>query len=229
MHNLTLAQQIAIMVVPLIFAITTHEVAHGWVASRLGDKTALMLGRITFNPIKHIDPIGTVLVPGLLIYLGGIIFGWAKPVPVNFRNLNNPKRDMALVALAGPMTNFIMAVAWGGILKLGLYAVSIEINGAEWLIYMAWFGIQINLLLMVLNVLPIPPLDGSRVLESLLPGRLPYYYSQLEPYGFVILLALIYFGVLWRVILPPVNFIMFHILSTYQISPYISQTILRGL
>lgn len=204
--QLTFAQQIASVIIPLIFAITTHEVAHGWVASRLGDKTALMMGRITFNPIKHIDPIGTIALPALLLYLGGVVFGWAKPVPVNFRNLRNPRRDMALVAIAGPLTNLIMAVMWGAVLKFSIYLHNQHIQAALYVYAMALFGVRINLVLMVLNFLPIPPLDGSRVVESLLPSKYEPYFRQLENFGFIILLALLYFGVLWSILIPPVEF-----------------------
>lgn len=204
--QLTFAQQIASIIIPLIFAITTHEVAHGWVACRLGDKTALMMGRITFNPIKHIDPIGTVALPALLVYLGGVVFGWAKPVPVNFRNLRNPRRDMALVAIAGPMTNLIMAIMWGAALKFSIYLHTQQLQAALYIYAMATFGVRINLVLMVLNFLPIPPLDGSRVVESLLPPKFEPYFRQLENFGFLILLGLLYFGVLWSILMPPVEF-----------------------
>jgi len=229
MANLDILQRIAVMVIPLIFAITVHEVAHGWVASRLGDKTALMMGRITFNPIKHIDPIGTILVPGILIYLGGIIFGWAKPVPVNFRNLNNPRRDMALVAVAGPLTNLVMALMWGGVLRFALYLLGLQLGNAEWLVYMAWFGIFINLVLMVLNFLPIPPLDGSRVLESLLPSTFEPYFRQAENFGFIILIALLYLSVLGKILWPPVTFMFNQILNLLQIPPEIGWAIQRGI
>lgn len=219
MGDLTLAQQVAVMAIPLLFAITTHEVAHGWVASRLGDKTALMLGRITFNPVKHIDPVGTLLVPALLILMKtGIIFGWAKPVPVNHRNLNNPKRDMAIVAAAGPLTNLIMAFMWAAILKFVLYMVTFEVSAVEWVAYMSYYGVLINLWLMIINFLPIPPLDGSRLIEAMLPGRLALQYSRIEPFGIFIFLGLIYFGLL-RFLMPILAGFVDVIFSLFHISP----------
>ncbi len=201
MDKLNLVQQISVAVLPLLFAITLHEVAHGWAAKQLGDKTAMMLGRLTLNPIKHIDPVGTILVPGLLILSGfifgsglGFIFGWAKPVPVNWEQLRNPKRDMALVAIAGPLANFIMAVFWALIAKIGIMLQSPF--ASEPMLFMGGIGISINLILMVLNLLPIPPLDGSRVISSMLPGPLAWKYSRIEPYGFVILMALLVTGIL---------------------------------
>lgn len=190
---------ILIYAIPILFAITVHEVAHGWVASKFGDQTARMLGRLTLNPIKHIDPVGTILVPAILFYLGGFLFGWAKPVPVNWQNLRNPRRDSAIVAAAGPLTNLLMAVFWVFIMKWGL----VIDNGL--LAAMGKIGVQINLVLMVLNFLPIPPLDGSRVVASLLPPRLAYKYNLLEPYGFFILLGLLAFGVLSVVLFPVIN------------------------
>jgi Zn-dependent protease len=196
-------QFIAIAILPLLFAITMHEVAHGWVALRFGDTTAKMLGRLSFNPIKHIDPIGTLLVPGLMMLLGGIIFGWAKPVPVNFNNLHHPRRDMAWVAIAGPSANLLMAIGWALIMKLALL---LHTGSLEWLarplIYMGSFGIKINLILMVLNLLPIPPLDGGRVLSGLLPPRAAMYLDRVEPYGLIILILLLFTGVLGGILFP---------------------------
>jgi len=189
MEELTLIQKIVVWVVPVIFAITVHEVAHGWVAKQYGDKTAWMLGRLTLNPIKHIDPIGTILVPGLMLAFTGFVFGWAKPVPVNIRNLRNPKHDMAIVALAGPVANFLMALGWAIFIRIALL-----INMAEFtvpMIYVGIAGIMINLVLGLLNLLPIPPLDGSRILSWALPGRWGYYYNQFEQYGFYLLVILL--------------------------------------
>lgn len=213
MGELTLPQLLAVASIPLLFAITVHEVAHGWVAKRLGDPTAQRLGRLTLNPVKHIDPVGTVLVPVLLLILGSLsgrpfIFGWAKPVPVTWENLRHPKRDMALVAVAGPLANLLMAILWAFVIKIstGLPA------GMEWaalpLRYMGEFGVVINLVLMVLNLLPLPPLDGSRIAASFLPGPLAWQLSRLEPYGFFILLALLATGVLWLILYPPVEFLL---------------------
>jgi len=209
MEELSLLQRIAVWAMPVILAITVHEVAHGWVAMKLGDCTAKMLGRLTLNPVKHIDPIGTLLVPGLLLVMGGFIFGWAKPVPVTWENLKNPKRDMALVALAGPMSNLLMALMWAGILKVGLI---LAISGsAEMvalpLIYMGGAGITINLILMVLNLLPLPPLDGGRIVASLLPDKLSWQFNRLERWGLVILLGLMLMGVLGKVLWPAINYL----------------------
>ena len=206
MFGLPLFQEIAISILPLLFAITVHEVAHGWVAHKLGDKTAMMMGRLTLNPIKHIDPIGTVLVPAMLLLFGGFIFGWAKPVPVTVENLRQPKRDMALVALAGPAANLLMALLWAIIAKIGVSLGA----GAEWLgtplMLMGIAGITFNLVLMVLNLLPILPLDGGRILESLLPGPLSYKFSRLEPYGIVVLVVLLVAGLLPQLLGPPIHF-----------------------
>ncbi len=201
MDKLNLVQQISVAALPLLFAITLHEVAHGWAAKQLGDKTAMMMGRLTLNPLKHVDPVGTVLVPGLLILSGfifgsglGFIFGWAKPVPVNWDQLRHPKRDMALVAMAGPLANFLMAILWALVAKLAIVLQSPF--ASEPLLFMGGIGISINLILMVLNLLPIPPLDGSRVVSSVLPGPLAWKYSRIEPYGFLILMGLLVMGIL---------------------------------
>lgn len=199
-----LLQKIIIWAIPLIFAITVHEVAHGWVAYRLGDPTAKMLGRLTLNPIKHVDLIGTIIIPITLLILGGFIFGWAKPVPITWQNLKNPRRDMALVAFAGPAANLLMAIIWACLAKIGLYFTQETIIGLA-LITMGSVGIAINLVLMVLNLLPIPPLDGSRVLSSCLPGRMSYQFNKIEPYGFLILLVLLGTGILSQILLPLVN------------------------
>ncbi|OGI46225.1 MAG: peptidase [Candidatus Muproteobacteria bacterium RBG_16_65_34] len=207
MSGLSLPQLIAVAALPLLFAIIVHEVAHGWVAKQLGDATAQRLGRLTLNPIKHIDPIGTILVPGLLLLLGGFIFGWAKPVPVTWENLRHPKRDMAIVAAAGPGSNFVMAILWGLLAKLG----SVLPAGYDWaalpMQYMGQFGIVINVVLMVLNLLPLPPLDGGRVAVGLLPGPMAWQLSRLEPYGFFILLGLLATGLLGYILGPPVHLI----------------------
>jgi Zn-dependent protease len=205
MEALTPLQKIAVWALPVLFAITVHEVAHGWVAKQFGDRTAMMLGRLTLNPIKHIDPIGTILVPGLMILFGGVVFGWAKPVPVTWQNLGNPKRDMALVALAGPLSNLIMAVLWVLVMKLSLVLPGSLAMVVRPLLYMGAAGITINLILMVLNLVPIPPLDGSRILSSFLPDKLAWRYNQLEQYGLLILLILLATGLLQHIIGPPLN------------------------
>ena len=182
-------QTLLIYIIPLLFAITLHEAAHGWVASKLGDHTAKMMGRVTLDPTKHIDPIGTIAIPlVLLLSSSGFIFGWAKPVPINFNALRNGKNGMIWVALAGPGANIVMAVCW-----LFLMIIAINMNIAV-LIEMGRIGILVNCVLAVFNLLPIPPLDGSRVISALLPNRLAYQYNQLEQYGLYILLGLMFLG-----------------------------------
>ncbi len=215
MLELSLVQKITVAILPLLFAITLHEVAHGWMARRLGDPTAFMMGRLSLNPLRHIDPVGTLLVPGILLLLGGFIFGWAKPVPVTWQNLRNPKRDMALVALAGPMANLAMACLWALVAKLG-YALDYSMPG-QMLLLMGIFGVTINVLLMVLNLLPIPPLDGARILDSFLPGPLSYRFAKLEPYGFLILLALLVTGILGTLIGAPVQWIETMIYTLFRL------------
>ncbi len=207
MEELNIMQRLAVWALPVLFAITVHEVAHGWVAQRFGDPTAKMLGRLTLNPIKHIDPVGTLLVPALLLYFIGFLFGWAKPVPVTWENLKNPKRDMALVALAGPTANLLMAICWAVIMKLGLLLGGQLDWLARPLVYMGSAGISINVMLMVLNLIPLPPLDGGRVMSGLLPNRAAYSFNRIEPYGFFILLGLLATGVLGYIMLPVVNMV----------------------
>jgi len=191
-----------IIAVPVILAITVHEAAHGYVARHYGDLTAWQLGRITLNPLRHIDPIGTVLVPALLYWStgGAFLFGWAKPVPVNFGRLHNPKRDMLWVAAAGPFVNLLMALGWALILKLALAAADTGLG--ELLAAMAKGGITVNAVLMLLNLLPIPPLDGGRIAVSLLPHRLAWKFAQLERFGFIILLVLLFTHVLDKILDP---------------------------
>ncbi len=205
MQELSLVQKVAVWALPILFAITLHEVAHGWVARRLGDPTAMMLGRLTINPLKHIDPIGTVVVPLALLALGGFIFGWAKPVPVNYANLRHPKRDMAIVAAAGPGANLLMALGWALVLKLALALGQTLPWVSVPLLYMAGAGILINIVLAVLNLLPVPPLDGGRVVTGLLPDRLSAAYARLEPWGLLIVLGLLATGMLGRIMAPPVH------------------------
>jgi Zn-dependent protease len=204
MFEISVVQKIAIWIVPVLLAITVHEVAHGWVASKLGDRTALMLGRLTLNPLKHVDPVGTILIPGMLLLLkAGFIFGYAKPVPVDWRNLHHPKRDMAIVAAAGPLTNLLMAVGWALLIRA---AYLLGDNGVA-LVFMGVAGIFINTILMVLNLLPLPPLDGGRVLTGLLPGRWAWYFSRIEPYGFFILIGLLITGILGMILWPLINLV----------------------
>lgn len=197
--ELTIIQKIAIYALPVIFAITVHEAAHGYVAKHFGDMTAFNAGRITLNPIKHIDPFGTILLPALTIMLGGILFGWAKPVPVDFGRLRNPKKDMLWVAAAGPASNFVMAVFWVLALKYSVFAPEAIANP---LALMAKAGVAINVILMVLNLLPLPPLDGGRIAVSLLPYRYARPFANIEPYGFVILILLLFTGVLGSILQP---------------------------
>lgn len=186
----------------MLFAITLHEVGHGWAAKQLGDPTAEQMGRLTLNPFKHIDPMGTVVVPLVAFFLSGFIFGWAKPVPVNWGKLRNRKRDIALVALAGPGANLAMIVIW--LLLAKMFMSSAEQNNifAMVVVWMAWAGIIINSLLMILNLFPIPPLDGSRVVYSLLPDKVAYQYLRLEPFGLIILVVLLVTGILFKVMGP---------------------------
>ena len=198
--ELSTIQLITIAIIPLLFAIVVHEVAHGWVARQLGDDTAYLMGRLTLNPLKHIDPIGTILVPLVLILTVGFAFGWAKPVPVNFNNLRNRRRDTALVAAAGPFANLLMAIAWALIAKLAsLLPDSIAMLTSP-LILMSMFGMIINAILMVFNLIPIPPTDGGRIATSLLPPRLGYQLSRVEPYGLFIIVALLLSGVIWKLL-----------------------------
>ena len=210
--ELTLIQKITVSAIPIIFAITVHEASHGYAAKHFGDLTAEKMGRITLNPIKHIDPIGTILLPALTLMLGGILFGWAKPVPVNFANLNNPKKDMLWVAAAGPASNFIMAIFWVLVLK---YSASAPEVATLFLLGMSKVGIMINLVLMVLNLLPLPPLDGGRIAVSLLPMDLAMKFSQIERYGFIILIALLFTGILGEIISPMIDFFARLILSIF--------------
>ncbi|VFR33596.1 FIG004556: membrane metalloprotease [plant metagenome] len=199
-----LIQTIALYALPVVFAITLHEAAHGYVARAFGDPTAAQAGRITLNPIRHIDPVGTILVPlGILLMsklLGGpaMLFGWAKPVPVEWGRLRRPKRDMLWVAAAGPAANLFMAILWAISLRL------IHEGGGQGGFWfdMALVGIQINLVLMALNLLPLPPLDGGRIVFSLLPSRLAWQYQRIEPYGLMIVIVLLATGVLWTLMQP---------------------------
>ncbi len=197
-------QTLAISALPIIFAITLHEAAHGYAARHFGDPTAWKLGRITLNPIKHIDLIGTILVPAITLLVtwssGGMLFGWAKPVPVNFGQLRNPKRDMLWVAAAGPGANLFMALCWALMLKLTIEAP--EHAYTQPLLEMARVGISINGVLMILNLLPLPPLDGGRIAVSLLPVRAAYKFAQIEPYGLPIMFLLLFLGVLDTILRP---------------------------
>jgi len=194
-------QKIAVYAIPVIFAITVHEAAHGYVARMFGDNTAYVLGRVTLNPLKHIDPLGTIVIPIAMVLLTGFMFGWAKPVPVDWGSLRKPKRDMIWVAAAGPGVNLVMAVIWALVYRT-LAAAGVE---ESYFYYVAQAGIAVNLVFMALNLLPIPPLDGGRIVSGLLPTRMSIAYSRIEPYGFFILLGLMFTGALSFFLRPLVN------------------------
>jgi Zn-dependent protease len=202
MSELPVAYQILIWSVPVLFAVTLHEVGHGYAAMLLGDSTAKDMGRLSINPLKHIDPVGTIVVPLLTFFLSGFIFGWAKPVPVNWNQLRNTKRDIALVALAGPAANLLMIAFWLLIAKLFIASGDQGNMLAALVTMMAWAGIVINSLLMILNLFPLPPLDGSRVVYSLLPEPIATRYAKIEPYGLIVLVLLLVSGVLFKIIGP---------------------------
>ena len=203
MDNIAFVLEVLTFIIPGIYAITLHEAAHGLAAKYLGDKTAYMLGRVSVNPFKHIDAIGTIIVPIMLLFLGGFIFGWAKPVPVNEFALKNRKRDMVIVALAGPSANILMAIFWALLLRLSIYLHDIGIQYYTILYAISHAGIMINIIIGIFNLLPIPPLDGSKVAEYFMSKRLQHYYRSLEQYGFLILLALIISGYL-SIVLGPI-------------------------
>ncbi len=207
MSELPILYQIFIWTIPVLFAVTLHEVGHGWVAYKLGDSTAKDMGRLTVNPLKHIDPMGTIAVPLITFFISGFIFGWAKPVPVNWNQLRNTKRDIALVALAGPAANLLMILFWLFIAKLCITSAEQGYLIANLFTLMAWAGIVINSLLMILNLFPLPPLDGSRVVFSLLPTKIAYQYSKLEPYGMIILVILLVSGILFKIIGPIISWV----------------------
>lgn len=215
----SIIQGIAIYALPVILAITMHEAAHGYVARHFGDFTAFNAGRISLNPARHIDPVGTILVPAVLFIISkmtmgaGFLFGWAKPVPVNFSNLRHPKQDMLWVAAAGPGANLLMAFFWALLIKLAMIFPITEYTKP--VILMSIAGIEINVILMVLNLLPLPPLDGGRMAVSLLPHRIAYPFSRIEPYGFMILLILLISGVLGVIVWPMVNLVKLMIVSFF--------------
>lgn len=197
--ELTAIQKVTVYALPIIFAITVHEAAHGYAAKHFGDLTAYNQNRISLNPLRHIDPIGTIVLPALTVLLGGVLFGWAKPVPVNFMNLRHPKKDMLWVAAAGPLSNLIMAIFWTILFGRSAYfpeSMSLFVQ------QMCIAGISINLSLMVLNLIPLPPLDGGRIAVSLLPNHLAYKYAQVERYGFLILIILLMTHILDLIIFP---------------------------
>ena len=207
-----LIQTVLIYALPVLFSITVHEAAHAYAARYFGDYTATMLGRVTLNPVKHIDPIGTILMPLLLYFStsGAFLFGYAKPVPVNFGKLRNPKRDMIWVALAGPASNFVQAIAWA-LLLVVLVATQTD---ERFFIEMARAGILVNLVMWAFNLFPLPPLDGGRILVGLLPARAAITFSRLEPYGFFIVLALVLFGIVGAVWLRPLVDVGYSVINT---------------
>ncbi len=207
-----LIQTVLIYALPVLFSITVHEAAHAYAARYFGDYTATMLGRVTLNPVKHIDPIGTILMPLLLYFStsGAFLFGYAKPVPVNFGKLRNPKRDMIWVALAGPASNFVQAIAWA-LLLVVLVATQTD---ERFFIEMARAGILVNLVMWAFNLFPLPPLDGGRILVGLLPARTAMTFSRLEPYGFFIVLALVLFGIVGAVWLRPLVDVGYSVINT---------------
>lgn len=205
---------LSVAAIPVVFAITGHEVAHGWVARYFGDRTAEAQGRLSFNPIRHIDPIGTVLVPALMLWIGGFLFGWAKPVPVNSRYMKNPRGNMVWVSAAGPGANLVMAIGWGAVMAL-VQATDFGVAG-DWLERMAWVGIVANVILGVFNLLPIPPLDGGQLLTNLLPpGPVVSFLERIAPFGFFIVIALIATRMLAPIIGGPINYLVNLIVLTF--------------
>lgn len=204
MLKLTLIQTIAVWAIPVLLAITLHEAAHAWVAYRCGDSTAKMLGRLSINPFRHIDLLGTIIVPiavGVLSHFQ-FVFGWAKPVPIHWARLHHPRRDMAFVAIAGPLVNLFMALLWALCLKVGFLIDSGASSLTLFMILSGQAGMIINLVLAFLNLLPIPPLDGSRVVSGLIPPALAAHYQKLEPFGFIILALLLFSGLLQNILSP---------------------------
>jgi Zn-dependent protease len=205
MPELNLISTLIVFVIPVIFAVTVHEVAHGWVASQFGDQTAKSMGRLTLNPIKHIDPVGTIVVPAIMYFTSGFIFGWAKPVPVNWRNLGHPRRDMAIVAIAGPVANLLMLLFWALSAKIIMLSGDDSNYLTQLLFIMSSIGITINTVLMILNLFPVLPLDGGRILTAMLPRDMAISFSRMEPYGLIILVVLLLSGILWKILLPLID------------------------
>ena len=204
-------QTIAIYALPVLFAITIHEAAHGYVARYFGDNTAWMMGRVTMNPLKHIDPIGTIAMPLMLYFAtsGAFLFGYAKPVPVHFGNLRNPKRDMVWVALAGPASNFLQALAWGA----AFYLLQGGAMTEPFFLKMCQAGILVNVVMCVFNLFPLPPLDGGRILVGLLPYKQAVFVSRIEPWGFFVVMALVLAGVVSKLWMQPLMAVTYSILE----------------
>lgn len=200
---------ILIIAIPAVFAVTVHEVAHGWVANRLGDSTAARLGRLSLNPLRHVDPVGTLLVPVVLYLSSGALFGWAKPVPVVWRNLRHLRRDFALVAAAGPGANFLMGLGWFALWVL-LIRLKFE-TPPDFLLKMCWAGIMFNTTIMLINLLPVPPLDGSRIVTAMLPPRAALIYNRVERFGLLLLALLLFSGLLATLLDPPLMWVARHL------------------
>ena len=219
MHATELLQPVLIYALPVLFAITVHEAAHGYAARYFGDPTAAMLGRITLNPIKHIHPIGTILMPLLLYFStsGAFLFGYAKPVPVNFGRLRNPKRDMIWGALAGPASNFLQAILWA----IALVFLVTSNTQERFFLEMARAGVMVNLVMWAFNLFPLLPLDGGRILAGLLPTKAAITFSRIEPYGFFIVLALVVFGIVGTIWLSPLMDIGYSVIN-WMITPLVA-------
>lgn len=216
--ELNVIQKIAVFALPVLFAITLHEAAHGYVARHFGDMTAYAAGRISLNPLRHIDLVGTIIVPLLSLLVADILFGWAKPVPVNFGNLRRPKQDMLWVAAAGPLSNLAMAFGWAIAYKLGMGMAPAN-PALAWLVFVGAAGVFVNVIFMALNLLPLPPLDGGRIVVSLLPHRLAWKFAQIERYGFIILMVLLFTHVLGYILWPMVMLSVAGIGALFNIEP----------
>lgn len=214
--ELNIVQKIVVFALPVLFAITLHEAAHGYVARYFGDMTAHAAGRISLNPLRHIDFIGTIVVPLVSLLLTNVMFGWAKPVPVNFANLRHPKRDMLWVAAAGPLSNLFMALVWALLLNVGA-GLAPGNPAAMWLLFVGASGILVNVVFFVLNLFPLPPLDGGRIMVSLLPHRLAWRFAQIERFGFIILLVLLFSGVLGAILSPLITLSLAGIATAFGI------------
>jgi len=211
-EQLTNIQLFAVWFLPIIFAVTVHEAAHGYIAKCFGDNTASMLGRLTLNPLRHIDLVGTIIVPTILLFFGGMVFGWAKPVPINAHNLRKPRRDMMFIAIAGPSANIVMAFIWAAIAKVGTVLLQHQFPGALAISYMGMAGLKMNVVFAVLNSLPLPPLDGGHVLAGLLPKKASLILDYISPFGFFILLFLVAIGLL-GIIINPISVAVYSIIA----------------
>jgi Zn-dependent protease len=216
--ELNLIQKIAVYALPVLLAITLHEAAHGYVAKHFGDMTAYAAGRVSLNPLRHIDLVGTLIVPLVSLLVADILFGWAKPVPVNFSNLRSPKQDMLWVAAAGPFSNLVMALGWAFAYKLGM-GLAPSNPALAWLVFVGACGIFVNVIFMVLNLLPLPPLDGGRMVVSLLPHRQAAQFAQVERYGFLILMVLLFTKLLGYILWPMITLSITAIGALFGIAP----------